>query len=150
VMPTFEQSYMIDLTDKFSSIDIHHENIVVSPLFMTPYKGDLWKKEDGRIIYSRVKTPSMPLSWTKLITDSHDTKSSRHIPAIETKVKDGYIMITGVNADTMTLSNNIYLQLFGNIDPSKRFVGFRIRYLRTTDDGTPLEDVMLREYHPIK
>jgi hypothetical protein len=117
---------------------------------MTPYKGDLWKKEDGRIIYSRLKTPSMPLSWTKLITDSHDTKSSRHISAIETKVKDGYMMITGVNADTMTLSNNICLQLYGNIDPSKRFVGFRIRYLRTTDDGKPLEDVMLREYHPIK
>jgi len=148
---TYEQSYRIDLNDTFSSIDMHKEDVIVYPSIMPPYKGDILKKDDGRIIHSMIDSPSLPFSWTKLISSTLENKSRKYTPAIEVKVNDdGNMVITGVKVDTMTLSNNIYLQLFKNIDPFNYFAGFRIRYLRTTDDGKPLEDIMLREYNPIK
>lgn len=151
IIPTFEQSYVIDLTDKFASICMHEENVIMSPLIMPPYKGEMLKKDDGRVILNIVKTPSLPFPLTTITMDPTDGELNKHIPVVETKVSDdGDMRITGVKVDTLSLPKNIYLQLFKSVDPSKYFVGFRVRYLRTTDDGMPLEDVMLREYHPIK
>ena len=64
--------------------------------------------------------------------------------------EDGHLMITGVKADAMTLQDNITLSLYGDFNPAKQLVNFRVRYLRTDYGGTTLEDVMLSEYHPIK
>lgn len=64
--------------------------------------------------------------------------------------EDGHLMVTGVKVDSMTLQNNITLQLYGDFNPGNELVNFRVRCLRTSEGGAALEDVMLSEYEPIK
>jgi len=155
MLPNFAESYIVDVTDKFSSINLHQENIITSPLIANPYKGEVWKREDtGMIVHSTHEIPALPITEaTWIMGGDPRAVSSKDTPVVVTKVlggDDGIMAITGVKADSMTLQNNITLQLYGDFNPAKKLVNFRVRYLRTGDGGGILEDVMLNEYHPIK
>ena len=146
--PTIPQSYIVDITDKFSSINLHQENVLSTPVITLPYKGEIWKREDtGKIVYSTRDSISLPISGVIWVTKDRPIASSgMDEPMVVTEMSDDKspsLSITGVKADGMLLENNITLQLYGDYNPAKELVNFRLRYLRTTDGGTILEDVIL-------
>ena len=56
----------------------------------------------------------------------------------------------GAHADTLRLSADRRLMLYGVYTPDRQLVRYQLRYLRTTTNGTALFDVMLAEYLPIR
>jgi hypothetical protein len=130
-------------TDSASPESGHGDNLVPEPLVLPPYTAD--SGAGGAAAAGEVPDPGLHLAHPGL-GGVFDHLTPIDAPA-DVQAPQG--MLTGTLADTIVLSNNTLLQLFGEYGSGGELVNNRVRYFRTSEEGTVLRDQMLYEHSVI-